>query len=72
MDVLGGNAIPKGCQGCGATWEALNQVPGLAVRIYIVPKDGIQALLCEDCVRPYTAKRADIYRGTKYGRSLNL
>jgi len=67
LDVLGG-ALPKGCQECGRTWEQLQEPDGLvAGRIFIVPKDGIYQALCVVCIAPYTGKRADLYRDTKFG-----
>jgi hypothetical protein len=72
LDFLGG-AVPAGCQGCGASWEKLrNSAPGVEVRMYVVPKDGIYQMLCQACVVPYTGKRGDLYRGTQYGESIKL
>jgi hypothetical protein len=66
MDFLGG-AVPKGCQICGTPWEALrDRTPGNAVRMYVVPKDGIQQMLCDQCILPYALKRSDIYRDTTF------
>jgi hypothetical protein len=71
-DVLAG-AVPNGCQECGITWRALSDLtPGAEVRMYVVPKDGLLAVLCRTCVEPYTTKRADLYRGTEFGKHLNL
>jgi len=36
--------------------------------MYVVPKDGIYQMLCSACSRPYVSKRADLYRGTEFGR----
>lgn len=71
LDFLGG-APPKGCQECDRTWDELrNENPAaLDVRMYIVPKDGINAMLCERCAIPYTRKRMDLYRDTEYGEQL--
>jgi hypothetical protein len=72
LQFLGG-AVPPGCQECGATWEHLcNSTPGVEVRMYVAPKDGIYQLLCARCIRPYTAKRSDLYRGTEFGKTLKL
>jgi hypothetical protein len=72
LEFLGSGLTPRGCQECGATWEALRDRDplNLAVRMYVVPKDGIYQLLCDTCVLPYTAKRADLYRGTPYWTAL--
>ena len=70
LDVLGG-ATPKGCQGCGKTWETMQaESPAVevAVSVFVVPKDGIYQMLCSACSRPYVSKRADLYRGTEFGR----
>ncbi len=73
LDFLGGETMPKGCQSCGSTWDQLQAAePSEQVRMYVVPKDGIMQLLCKTCVQPYTAKRADLYKGTQYGRDLKL
>ena len=40
--------------------------PSRALRVFIVPKDGIYQMLCVDCVAPYIDKRADVYGGTKF------
>ena len=67
LEVLAGG-VPRGCQGCGASWAQLrDSTPGVEVRMYVVPKDGIYQVLCAACVRPYTQKRGDLYRGTKFG-----
>jgi hypothetical protein len=72
LEFLGG-ATPQGCQECGASWEILrDRQPGVEVRLYVVPRDGIYQLLCGLCVRPYVSARADLYRGTAYGHQLNL
>lgn len=67
LEMLGGEP-PRGCQECGRSWQTLSaETPGLQVRMYVVPKDGIYQLLCPSCVRPYLPKRADLYRGTEFG-----
>jgi hypothetical protein len=72
LDFLGG-AVPKGCQECGRPWEEIqNPTPGSATRMYVVPKDGIQQLLCESCVLPYAAKRQDIYGNTQFSKDQKL
>jgi hypothetical protein len=66
IDVLAGNAI-SGCQACGATWATLrDREPGVDVRLYVVPRDGIYQVLCKACVTPYVAKRGDLYAGTAF------
>ena len=68
LEVLGG-AIPEGCQECGATWGRLAELePGIAVSMYVVPKDNILQLLCNDCAKPYFPKRKDLYKDTPFGR----
>jgi hypothetical protein len=71
--LLAGEAI-TGCQGCGASWEILcDRDLDSRIPLYVVPKDGIYQVLCSLCVRPYVAKRADLYRGTAFGAEhLNL
>jgi hypothetical protein len=74
LEFLAGRAMP-GCQSCLATWEFLREsrVGVENIRMYVVPKDGILQVLCEDCIRPYVEKRADLYRGTPFGtKTLNL
>lgn len=69
LDVLGG-ALPHGCQECGARLAGLAEAtPGDELKLYVVPKDGILQTLCATCARKYTGKRADLYRGTDYGRN---
>ena len=69
IDMLAGKP-PRGCQQCGISWETLrDSTPGVEVRMYVVPKDGIYQLLCAHCVRPYAGKRADLYGGTEFGRN---
>jgi hypothetical protein len=71
LDVLAGRAI-SGCQTCGASWETLrDRSPGVEVKLYVVPKDGIYQVLCADCIQPYTGARRDLYGGTAYGALLN-
>ena len=73
VDFLSGSA-PAGCQDCGSTWAMLRDLsPTDEVRLYVVPKDGIYQLLCATCVQRYLPKRADLYRGTQFGKdTLNL
>jgi hypothetical protein len=67
LDVLGG-AMPKGCQECGQTWDQLRESgPLVEGRVYVVPKDGMQQVLCRVCVAKYLPKRADLYKGTQFG-----
>jgi hypothetical protein len=73
MAFIGGECLPRGCQGCGLTWEVLrDSTVGVEVRMYGVPKDGIYQLLCAACVRPYVARRADLYKGTQFAHNLKL
>jgi hypothetical protein len=69
LEFLAGNGTPRGCQSCGATWEFLREsrIGVEKVSMFCVPRDGILVLLCDSCIGPYTAKRADLYRGTAFG-----
>lgn len=68
LDFLGG-AAPKGCSGCGSSWEKLRaEAPGVEARLYAVPKDGIYQLLCAVCAKAYVALRSDLYKGTEFGK----
>lgn len=67
LEFLGGG-LPKGCQVCERTFAELHAQPGIATRMFVVPKDGIYQVLCAACAAPYTAKRADLYTGTKFGK----
>jgi hypothetical protein len=67
LEFLGG-AAPAGCQVCLTSWAELRAAePGDEVRLYVVPKDGILALLCRACVKPYLPKTKDHYKGTRFG-----
>jgi hypothetical protein len=69
LDFLGG-APPNGCQECGKTWDAMRaESPALdmAVRVFIVAKDGIYQMLCAQCARAYVPKTPNLYKGTKFG-----
>lgn len=67
---LGGDP-PGGCQVCERTWDEIRgQTAGVAVRMYVVQKDGILQMLCAECVGPYAAKRRDLFRGSEFGRTL--
>lgn len=69
---LAGGPIP-GCQCCGASWQRLrDSTPGVEVRLYVLPKDGIYQVLCRVCVRPYVSQRADLYGGTAFGAQLKI
>jgi hypothetical protein len=72
-EFLAGRAMP-GCQACLASWEFLrDSAPGVEVRLYVVPKDGIYQVLCAACFLPYVSKRVDLYTGTPFGTlALNL
>lgn len=72
LDLLAGRAMP-GCQACGASWEKLrDSCPGVEMKLYVVPREGIYQVLCAPCLKPYVSKRADLYRNTPFGASLNL
>ncbi len=48
--------------------ETLREVtPGIAVKMYVVQKDGIYQLLCATCCQQYLPKRADLYSGSQFG-----
>lgn len=68
LEVMGG-AVPVGCQECQRPTHELTADPlVLAVRLYVVPRDGIYQLLCGPCKDTHAPKHADLYRGTEYGR----
>lgn len=70
MEFLAGRALP-GCQACGVSWELLrDSAPGVEIRMYVVPRDGIYQVLCRACVMPYISKRADLYKDTAFGRTV--
>jgi hypothetical protein len=70
QNMLAG-APPLGCQSCGRSWKVLRDLaPGVEVRMYAVPKDGLLQLLCFDCLKPYVAKRRDLYQNTHFGRNV--
>ncbi len=72
LEVLSGG-VPKGCQECQTTWDALRDAtPGEQVRMYVVPKDGINQLLCRSCTSAYVRKRKDVYGDTEFGKQLGL
>jgi hypothetical protein len=71
LGVLGGET-PRGCQECGRTWERMQaESPAIemAVRVFVVQKDGIYQMLCPVCAARYLPKRADLYQGTEFGRN---
>jgi hypothetical protein len=70
LDFLGTGRLPDTCQCCGKTWVHLAATAEIAIKIYIVPKDGIYQLLCDSCIGPYTLKRSDLYKGSRFGASL--
>ncbi len=70
LAVLGG-AVPRGCQQCGLSMRDLDALTGGATtRMYVVPMDGIYAVLCLACKEAYCRKRADLYENTKFGEEL--
>ena len=62
--------MPPGCQVCSKTFDEL-RVLGTGVeyqvRMYVLPKDGIYQVLCGECIKPYTQKRGDLFKGTQFG-----
>jgi hypothetical protein len=73
LEFLAGNGTPRGCQSCGLTAEVLrDREPGVAWRLFVVPRDGVYSVLCKDCKALYVAKRADLYRGTAFGADLRM
>lgn len=70
MDFLGG-AVPRGCQGCDTPWDVLQaRAAGSPVQMYVVPKDGMNQLLCLPCTLAYCRKRPDLYKNTKFWTEL--
>jgi hypothetical protein len=67
LEVLAG-APPAGCQGCYLSWQELSdRTPGVQVRMYVMPRDGIMQLLCTKCAREYLPARKDLFKGTQFG-----
>ena len=48
--------------------NAIGKAP--TTRMYVVPKDGVYQVLCLACKNTYCAKRADLYRNTKFGHEV--
>lgn len=75
MEILAG-AIPRGCQGCGATFfsmaNATNRPRDNNILMRLVVKDGIYQVLCEPCAASYRVKRKEFYRGTLFGDRLKI
>ena len=72
LQVLGG-ALPRGCQECRMSLEDLATLTGdPAMRMFVVPKDGIYQVLCAPCKDAYCRKRQDLYKNTKFGQELKL
>ena len=68
QEFLGG-APPRGCQHCERTWERIRDfTPGVEVRMYVVPKDGLLQLLCQRCAAAYLPKRRELFQGTQFGK----
>lgn len=73
LQVLSGEATPQGCQHCGLSLATLNDLTNSpTTRMYVVPMDGLYALLCATCKEEYCRKRADLYKGTRFGEELKL
>jgi endogenous inhibitor of DNA gyrase (YacG/DUF329 family) len=67
LDVLSGE-IPKGCVECGVTTLALSKSqPGADMRMSVVMKDGLYAVLCPECADRYELANKQMFRGTPYG-----
>lgn len=72
LNVLAG-ATPNGCQLCGASLETLNDLHNQpTTRMYVIPIDGLYAVACSSCKESYCRKRADLYKGTAFGKELKL
>lgn len=72
LDVLSG-AVPNGCQMCGVSTRTLNDLDNSpTIRMYVIPIDGIYAIACLTCKEGYVRKRAELYKGTAFGKELNL
>lgn len=64
---------PKECALCHVTFsELISKVPGQAVSMFPHWIDGTLGLLCSNCDRAYVQKRADQFRGTRFGQELKL
>lgn len=63
---------PKECPDCHRNFDDLADAAGNVVTAF-VPKDGVYQPLCLPCADRYLPKRADLFKGTAFGRKvLNL
>lgn len=71
LQVLSGET-PKGCQECGVTTEQLRHAShDFTVSLYVVPANGIYAVLCEPCKLRFSIGMRGLFKGTPYGARLN-
>lgn len=70
--IVSQQSPPKECAECHASFESLPDVGGV-VSMVLVPKDGTLQIVCQPCADRYLPKRADLFKGTAFGRkALNL
>lgn len=73
LRLLAGQAMPEGCHLCGVPLAVLNGLSnGPTTRMYVINIDQAYAVACGVCKDDYMRKRADLVRGTAYGKELNL
>lgn len=73
LAVLGG-AFPKGCQGCGVTYEELEKRGdgGYVDMTIHGPVDGIYQVFCLECSEKLRPKQRERYHGTEFGHRQGL
>jgi hypothetical protein len=78
LDVLSGD-IPKGCVECGVSMQALSESQALSdsrpnadIRLSVVMKDGLYAVLCPLCADRFEAANKQMFAGTPYGASKRI
>lgn len=73
LAVIASGGVPAACHGCGMKLKTLKErEPGDDIRMALHMKDGVYQLLCRNCDSRYVRAQADRFRGTPYGRALNL
>lgn len=57
---------------CDCQVKLIGDRPGVKLACRLVPKDGVYQLLCEPCFQRWVLLTPAMFRGTPFGKAMNL